>query len=153
VGPSWSWPYGSWINNYLCYQCISPLKLRVRIPFVYSIGRCKSLCENNGNGTKLKLQYINALIKYEIKIRVRAMVFNTTFNNISVISWRSVLLVKDDQANLPLSEAKGRGGGGRSITRFFSQEKKIKFFTWKNSKFYEYTNGIRTRNFSGDMHW
>jgi hypothetical protein len=52
-----------------------------------------TLCENNGNGTKLKLQYINALIKYEIKIRVRAMVFNTTFNNISVISWRSVLLV------------------------------------------------------------
>jgi hypothetical protein len=27
--------------------------------------------------------------------RVRAMVFNTTFNNISVISWRSVLLVEE----------------------------------------------------------
>jgi hypothetical protein len=26
--------------------------------------------------------------------RVRAMVLNATFNNISVISWRSVLLVK-----------------------------------------------------------
>jgi len=26
-------------------------------------------------------------------VRVRAMVFNATFNNISVISWRSVLLV------------------------------------------------------------
>jgi len=24
-GPSWSWSYGSWINNYLCNQCISPL--------------------------------------------------------------------------------------------------------------------------------
>ena len=28
-------------------------------------------------------------------IRVRVMVFNTTFNNISVISWRSVLLVEE----------------------------------------------------------
>jgi hypothetical protein len=27
--------------------------------------------------------------------RVRAMVSNTTFNNISVISWRSVLLVEE----------------------------------------------------------
>ena len=32
-GPSWSWPYGSWIYNYLYNQCISPLSLRVRIPF------------------------------------------------------------------------------------------------------------------------
>ena len=28
-------------------------------------------------------------------IRVRVMVFNATFNNISVISWRSVLLVEE----------------------------------------------------------
>ena len=27
--------------------------------------------------------------------RVRAMVFNATFNNISIISWRSVLLVEE----------------------------------------------------------
>ena len=25
--PSWSWSYGSWIYNYLCNQCISPLTL------------------------------------------------------------------------------------------------------------------------------
>jgi len=31
--PSWSWSYGSWIYNYLCNQCISPLKLWVRIQF------------------------------------------------------------------------------------------------------------------------
>jgi hypothetical protein len=24
---SWSWLYGSWIYNYLCNQCLSPLKL------------------------------------------------------------------------------------------------------------------------------
>jgi hypothetical protein len=30
-GPSWSWPwlYGSWIYNYLCNQCLSPLQLWV----------------------------------------------------------------------------------------------------------------------------
>jgi len=27
MGPSWSWLYGSWIYNYLCNQCLSPLKV------------------------------------------------------------------------------------------------------------------------------
>ena len=31
TGPSWSWSYGSWIHNYLCNQCLSPLKLWVWI--------------------------------------------------------------------------------------------------------------------------
>jgi len=26
-GPSWSWSYDSWIYNYLCNQCLSPLKI------------------------------------------------------------------------------------------------------------------------------
>jgi len=32
-GPLWSWSYGSWIYNcmYICNQCLSPLKLWVRI--------------------------------------------------------------------------------------------------------------------------
>ena len=33
-GLSWSWSYGSWIYNYLCNQCLLPLKLWVRIPFM-----------------------------------------------------------------------------------------------------------------------
>jgi uncharacterized integral membrane protein len=32
LGSSWSWPYGSWIYNYLCNQCLSPLTLWVRNP-------------------------------------------------------------------------------------------------------------------------
>ena len=36
-GPSWSWSYGSWIYIYLCNQNLSPLKLWVRIPVMYSI--------------------------------------------------------------------------------------------------------------------
>ena len=35
MGPSWS--YGSWIYNYLCNKCISPLPLRVRIPLTRSV--------------------------------------------------------------------------------------------------------------------
>jgi hypothetical protein len=31
---SWSWSYGSWIYNNMCNQCLTPLKLRVRTPFV-----------------------------------------------------------------------------------------------------------------------
>ena len=33
TGPLWSWSYGSWIYNYLCNQCLSPLTLWVWIPF------------------------------------------------------------------------------------------------------------------------
>jgi hypothetical protein len=34
MGPSWLWSYGSWIYNYLCKQCLSPLKLWVWTPFM-----------------------------------------------------------------------------------------------------------------------
>jgi hypothetical protein len=32
--------------------------------------------------------------KMNMRVRVRVMVFNATFSNISIISWRSVLLVE-----------------------------------------------------------
>jgi hypothetical protein len=38
--PSWSWSYGSLIYNYLCNQCLSPLKLWVRTPFMARCTRC-----------------------------------------------------------------------------------------------------------------
>jgi len=38
-GPSWPWSYDSWIYNYLCNQCLSPLMLWVRISI-----RARSLC-------------------------------------------------------------------------------------------------------------
>jgi len=40
----WSWSYGSWIYNYLCNQCLSPLTLRVRIPFRQGL-LDKTLCD------------------------------------------------------------------------------------------------------------
>jgi hypothetical protein len=36
--PSWSWSYGSWIHNYLCDQCLSPLTLRFLIDWNYPRG-------------------------------------------------------------------------------------------------------------------
>ena len=45
--PSWSCSYGSWINNYLCNQCLSPLTLWVRIPFrrcVLDTALCVKMC-------------------------------------------------------------------------------------------------------------
>ena len=33
-GSSWSWSYGSWIYNYLCNQCLSPLTLWGGSPFM-----------------------------------------------------------------------------------------------------------------------
>ena len=33
-GPSWPWSYGNWIYNYLCKQCLTPLKLWVLIPLM-----------------------------------------------------------------------------------------------------------------------
>ena len=41
-GLSWSWLYGSWIYNYLCNQCLSPLMLWVLISIR---ARCTTLCD------------------------------------------------------------------------------------------------------------
>jgi hypothetical protein len=41
-GPMWPWSYGSWIYNYVCNQCLSPLMLWVRISIR---ARCATLCD------------------------------------------------------------------------------------------------------------
>ena len=41
MGPSWPWSYGSWIYNYICNQCLSPLILWVQISIR---ARCTTLC-------------------------------------------------------------------------------------------------------------
>ena len=48
IGPSWSWLYGCWIYNYICYQCLSPLKLWIRIPFRWGVldpTLCDKVCQ------------------------------------------------------------------------------------------------------------
>jgi hypothetical protein len=47
-GPSWSWSYGSWIYNYLCNQCLSPLTLWVRSQFMRAVQEttlCDKVCQ------------------------------------------------------------------------------------------------------------
>ena len=44
VGPLWPWSYCSWIYNYLCNQCLSPLMLWVRISIRV---RCTTLCDKD----------------------------------------------------------------------------------------------------------
>ena len=41
-GLSWPWSYGSWIYNYLCNQCLSPLMLWIWISIR---ARCTTLCD------------------------------------------------------------------------------------------------------------
>ena len=41
-GPSWPWSHGSWVYNYLCNQCLSPLMLWVQISIR---ARCTILCD------------------------------------------------------------------------------------------------------------
>ena len=48
AGPSWSLFYGSWIYNYMCNQCLSPLKLWVQIPLrrgVLDTPLCDQVCQ------------------------------------------------------------------------------------------------------------
>ena len=47
-GLSWSWFYGSWIYNYLCNLCLSPLKLWVRTLLRRSVldtTLCDTVCQ------------------------------------------------------------------------------------------------------------
>jgi hypothetical protein len=46
-------------------------------------------------GNQLLLPTFPSKLITDLRVGVMVMVFNTTFNNISVISWRSVLLVEE----------------------------------------------------------
>jgi len=63
------------------------------------------------------------------------MVFNATFNNISVISWRSVLLVEET---------------GENHTPVACHWQTVSHNVVSSSPG---LGGIRTRNVSGDMYW
>jgi hypothetical protein len=84
---SWPWSYDHWICHYLCNQCLSPLMLWVRISIRE---RRTTLCDPVCQWLTIGLWISPALWILFVCLKV----FSATFNNVSVISWRSVLLVE-----------------------------------------------------------
>jgi hypothetical protein len=55
---SWSWSYGSWIYNYMCNQCLSPLTLWVRTPFMAKCTQYNIMCTDCIDSYKSKYHMI-----------------------------------------------------------------------------------------------
>jgi len=79
-GPSWSW-YCSWIYNYMCNQCLSSLKLWVRIPFMARCARyniCLSvICDKSVVFSGTPVSSINKTDRHNITELLLKVALNT----------------------------------------------------------------------------
>ena len=94
--------------------------------------KLKFLCERND-----KVSIFSWFVDW-LYLRVRFMVFNTTFNNISVISWRSVLLL--EETRVPGENYQPAACDWRTLSHNVVSST-------------PHLNRIQTRNVSGDRHW
>ena len=91
-----AWPF---VIFYHCIACPSSIYC-FRLPLYYLetiLGYGRTSCLETGHQRPLLTSYclLGAVVMYLLYVGVRVVVFNATFNNISVISWRSVLLVEE----------------------------------------------------------
>jgi hypothetical protein len=159
----------SWMYNYLCKQCLSPLMLGVRIlirvrctqynivwsslsatsdrSVVFSgYSTNKTLPRHNWN--IVYFSYVVAVsclmpLSTIFQLCRGSQLFDATFNNISVMSWQSVVWCHFQQYFSYVVAVKFR------IERVITD----KLYHTMLYREHPTMSRIRTRNFSGDRHW
>jgi hypothetical protein len=80
---NWPWSYGSWINNYICNQCLSPRTLWVRTPLMWGVPDttlCDQVCQCLAAGWFSSDTPVSSTIKtdrHDITEILLTMVLNT----------------------------------------------------------------------------
>jgi hypothetical protein len=97
--PSWSWSYGSWIYNYLCNQCLSPLELWVWTAFIARCTRyniCDKVCQWLATGRWFSpgtlFSSTNKIDRHNITEILLKVVLNTINLNLKLKSIRIIWL-------------------------------------------------------------
>jgi hypothetical protein len=94
-----SWSYGSWIYNYICNQCLSPLKLWVRIPNL-DITFCDKVCQWLASGLWFSLGTLDLVSSNNKTDRhdITEILLKVAFNTITLTL--SPLFIEKLQLNL-----------------------------------------------------
>ena len=86
--------YNDLCSQQLILSCTSTLTFSIEISTVFSINTFLYNIINIENAFLFLTMERVVDIEFKFRVRVRVMMFNATFNNSSVISWRSVLLME-----------------------------------------------------------